>query len=253
MSAHSIRRIESDDNRVYKQLVQTLSSRGIRKYDRAIVSGAKMVADVLRTSPAIAEAWIGTPNHDAPPAELPARAVWYQLAPPLFRALDVSGTDTPLLWVAVPELSSWSLDELGPGCTLLVPFQDPENVGAVIRSAVAFGATEVVLLAEAAHPYHPKSVRASGGAVFGATLRRGPSLDELPGDESVVSLSSEGVDVSRFAFPSRFALLPGMEGPGLPERFRARALSIPMSSKVESLNAAAAAAIAMYVWSRATR
>jgi 16S rRNA (guanine527-N7)-methyltransferase len=95
-------------------------------------------------------------------------------------------------------------------------------------------------------------LRASGGAVFRAALRQGPSLDELPDDLPVVPLSAHGADVAMFAFPERFALLPGVEGPGLPERFRARAISIPMSPDVESLNAATATALALYVWSRRT-
>ena len=42
----------------------------------------------------------------------------------------------------------------------------------------------------------------------------------------------------------------GMEGPGLPEKWRERAVAIPMAGEVESLNAATAAAIALYVWSQ---
>ena len=53
-----------------------------------------------------------------------------------------------------------------------------------------------------------------------------------------------------FEFPQGFGLLPGVEGPGLPDRFRAHALAIPMAGNVESLNAATAAAIALYLWSR---
>jgi tRNA G18 (ribose-2'-O)-methylase SpoU len=253
MNTRSFRRIESEDNRLYKQLVQTLSGRGVRKHDAAIVSGAKIIADLLRTSPDLAQAWISTPKQSPPPPELPERAAWYQIAPSLFRTLDVAGTDAPLLLVATPEMPAWDPEQLARGCTLLVPFQDPENVGAVIRSAVAFGVSEIVLLAEAAHPYHPKVLRASGGAVFLATLRRGPSIAELPDALPIVALSSEGAGVSTFAFPDRFALLPGVEGPGLPERFRAHALSIPMSERIESLNAATAAAIALYVWSETRR
>lgn len=251
MSTRPFRVIESDENRVFKRLAKTLTGRGIRKHDAAIVSGAKVVADILRTSPHLAEAWISTAEHVRPPSELPAAVAWYQLSPRLFRRLDVSGTGTPLLFVNAPAIEPWHpADGFARGCSVLVPFQDPENVGAVIRSAVAFGAAHVILLAASAHPYHPKALRASGGAVFLAALRQGPSLDELPDELPVLPLSAHGADVASVAFPERFAFLPGVEGPGLPERFRKRALSIPMSGGVESLNAAAATAIALYVWSR---
>ena len=252
MSTRSFRRIESEDNRLFKQLAQTLTGRGIRKHDGAIVARTKMVADILRASPQLAEAWISAPKMTPPPADLPAHAAWYELAPRLFKKLDVSGTGAPLLLVKTPTLAAWSSEDgFARGCSVLVPFQDPENVGAVIRSAVAFGATHVILLAEAAHPYHPKALRASGGAVFLADLRQGPSVHALGDTLPIVALSPEGADVSTFSFPDGFGLLPGVEGPGLPERFRKRALSIPMSGRVESLNSATAAAIALYLWSRA--
>ncbi len=254
MSTRSFRRIESEDNRLFKQLAQTLTGRGIRKHDAALVAGSKIIADILRASPRIAQAWIAAPKMAPPPADLPAHAAWYELAPRLFKKLDVNGTGAPLLWVTPPALATWlPKDGFAPGCTVLVPFQDPENVGAVIRSAVAFGATHVVLLEEAAHPYHPKALRASGGAVFLATLRRGPSLRALDEALPIVALSAEGADVAGFEFPPRFGLLPGVEGPGLPERFRKHALSIPISGAVESLNAATAVAVALYVWSRRRR
>ncbi|MFW6284688.1 MAG: TrmH family RNA methyltransferase, partial [Desulfosalsimonas sp.] len=140
---------------------------------------------------------------------------------------------------------------LEPGCSVLVPFQDPENVGAVIRSAVAFGAKNIVLLAEAAHPFHPRAIRASGGAVMHANLMQGPSISDLPDDLPVAALSMEGRSLAEFDFPDTFALLPGVEVPGLPAGFRKNAVSIPMGGTVESLNAAAAAAVALYAWSRA--
>jgi tRNA G18 (ribose-2'-O)-methylase SpoU len=251
MSTRSFRRIESEDNRLFKQLAQTLTGRGIRKHDAAIVSGKKIISDILRASPELADAWISAPKMAPPPDELPARVAWYELSSPLFKELDVAGTGAPLLVVKTPALEPWRPEDgFAPGCSVLVPFQDPENVGAVIRSAVAFGATNVVLLAEAAHPFHPKALRASGGAVFLAELRQGPSVHTLPEALPIVALSPEGNDVATFSFPKRFGLLPGVEGPGLPDHFRKRALSIPMSGPIESLNAATAAAIALYLWSR---
>jgi 16S rRNA (guanine527-N7)-methyltransferase len=153
--------------------------------------------------------------------------------------------------VKIEEIAKWSpSDGLPEGCTLFVPFQDPENVGAVIRSAVAFGAAGIILLAEAANPYHPKSVRASGGSVFKAGLREGPSIRDLPQDLPVVPLSKDGKRISDFKFPAKFGLLPGIEGPGLPERFRHAGVSIPISAEVESLNAVVATAIALFEWAK---
>ena len=252
MSTPSPHRIESPDNRVFKQLAKTLDVRGIRKLERALVSGPKIVADVLRDSPELVEAWVSAPSHPAP-SNLPSHAGWYELAPALFRKVDSAGTGTPLLLVKVPAIPTWSPDDIARGCTLLVPFQDPENVGAVIRSAVAFGVAHVVLLDEAAHPFHPKAVRASGGAVFAAKLFDGPPLHAVPDAVPVVALSAGGRSIADFAFPDRFVLLPGIEGPGLPERFHSRALAIPMTGNVESLNAAAATSIALYLWSQSRR
>lgn len=251
MTSRSFRRIESEDNRFFKQLTSTLTGRGIRKHEVAVVSGTKIISDILRASPARADAWISTPKMAPPPAELPARVAWYELSPQLFKQLDVAGTGAPLLVVKTPALEPWRPEDgFAPGCSVLVPFQDPENVGALIRSAVAFGAANVILLAEAAHPFHPKALRASGGAVFLAQLRQGPSVQTLPETLPIVALSPEGNDVATFSFPKRFGLLPGLEGPGLPDHFRKHALSIPMSGPIESLNAATAAAIALYLWSR---
>jgi 16S rRNA (guanine527-N7)-methyltransferase len=131
---------------------------------------------------------------------------------------------------------------------VLIPFQDPENVGAAIRSAAAFGASQVILLAESAHPFHPKALRASGGSVLNVALRPGPPLATIPHELPIVALSSEGADIRDVTFPPAFGLLPGLEGPGLPEPWRDRAVRIPIEPGVESLNAAVAVGVALYEW-----
>jgi 16S rRNA (guanine527-N7)-methyltransferase len=132
----------------------------------------------------------------------------------------------------------------------MIPFQNPDNVGAAIRSAAAFGASQVILLAESAHPFHPRALRASGGSVLRVQLRQGPALDKLPADLPIMALSPEGADIRQAAFPPSFGFLAGIEGPGLPAAWRRRALGIPISPAVESLNAAAAVAVALYEWKR---
>jgi 16S rRNA (guanine527-N7)-methyltransferase len=178
---------------------------------------------------------------------------WIRFADPLFKTIDVSGTHAPLLLVTVPEMPEWSDDAAWPeGCTLFVPFQDPENVGAVIRSAAAFGVARVVLLREAAHPFHPRSARAAGPAVFQVPLLHGPSIETLRSTNCpLIALATEGPEIDAEPFPTRFGLIPGVEGPGLAQHLRdGLRRRIPIASDVESLNAATATAIALHVWRR---
>jgi len=246
-----VRIIESENNETFRNLKKLLTPRGIRKQLQALVFGQKQVSEMLVRLPEKCVAWISRGDRNPPPEGSPRHLMWYQLAPPLYETLDLFGTSFPIVLVKIDEIPRWTPSEgLSEGCTLFVPFQDPENVGAVIRSAVAFGAAAIIMLAEAANPYHPKSVRASGGVVFRANLLEGPSIKDLPQDLPVVALSKEGKRISDFKFPAKFGLLPGIEGPGLPDRFRKAGVSIPISGEVESLNAVAATAVALFVWAQ---
>jgi 16S rRNA (guanine527-N7)-methyltransferase len=246
-----VRIIESENNETFRSLKKLLTPRGIRKQLRALVFGQKQVSETLGRFPEKCLAWIGREDRYPPPEGSPRQLTWYQLASHLYETLDLFGTSFPILLVQIEEVPQWQPSESIPeGCTLFVPFQDPENVGAVIRSAVAFGAAQIILLAEAANPYHPKSIRASGGSVFSANLLEGPSIQDLPLNLPIVSLSKEGQEISDFKFPATFGLLPGVEGPGLPEKFLEAAVSIPISDEVESLNAVVATAIALFEWAR---
>jgi len=109
---------------------------------------------------------------------------------------------------------------------------------------------QAILLAESANPFHPKALRVSGGTVLSLPLRRGPALGAIPPELPVVALSAEGTDIRLAEFPEAFGLLAGLEGPGLPEPWRRRAVRIPIRPEVESLNAAAAMAVALYEWKR---
>lgn len=253
MKRFSTKPIESEQNEVFKNLKKLLSSRGIKKQTKALLSGSRIVNETLRDFPGMCEAWITNGDRMPPPTEGPDHLAWYQLNSRLYEILDVFGTRSPLLLARIPPLTNWEPSAGFPeGCSVLVPFQDPENVGALIRSSVAFGASQVILLAESAHPYHPKSIRASGGAVLRIELRQGPALKDLPAELPLVPLSADGKNIAEFQFPTAFGLLPGLEGPGIPEKLREIAISIPIQPSVESLNAATAAAIALYLWSQSS-
>jgi 16S rRNA (guanine527-N7)-methyltransferase len=249
---HAVRDIASADNATFKELRALHTGRGVRKRGLALVSGARHVTDVLRDFPDACVAWL-SPD-EPPPAGAPAHLEWYRPSPHLFRQVDVTGTGPPLLVIRVPAIEPWSNADWPPGCTLFVPFQDPENVGAVIRSGAAFGVTRVVLLESAAHPFHPRSVRAAGATpLLRVPLLAGPAIADLhPTGAPLVALSPAGEDIDAFEFPPVFGLLPGIEGPGLPAAGSWTPLRIPMQPGVESLNAATATAIALHRWYGAT-
>ncbi len=253
--AGPIREVTSATNATFKLGRDLLHGRGIRKHGKALLAGPRPIAEVLERFPEHVEAWLTGPDGPPPPPEAPS-LTWLRLAEPLFQELDTAGTHAPLLLVRVPEMPVWTGDEPWPdGCTLFVPFQDPENVGAVIRSAAAFGASRIVLLREAAHPFHPKAARAGGTALFQVPLWQGPSLADLdPSRHPLIALSTDGEDLDAAPWPERFGLVAGLEGPGLPERLRqGPCRRIPIAPGVESLNAATATAVALYAWSRQPR
>jgi 16S rRNA (guanine(527)-N(7))-methyltransferase RsmG len=251
MEKNRIKVIDSESNAIFKDLKKLLSGRGVKKQGKTLICGNRLVAEAMQRSPKRCRAWISSGKRQPPPSDAPKALQWIQLAPELFQRLDAFGTNHPIVLFTVPVPEGWRPEAgLISGCSLLVPFQDPENVGAVVRAAVAFDVDRIVLLAESANPFHPKAIRASAGTVFSARLFKGPSLSAIPPDLPVIALAASGQPLAHAAFPQSFCLLTGMEGPGLPSRWRFNAVAIPMAPRVESLNAAVATAIALYEWRR---
>ena len=131
----------------------------------------------------------------------------------------------------------------GPVCVYLHGVRDPGNVGAVLRSALAFAAASVVLGPGCADPFGPKAVRASMGALFAVAVARGGVAD-LPG-ERVALVAREGEPLHGPA-AGEVSLVVGAEREGLAPDVVAqcdRVAHIPIAS--ESLNAAMAATVAL--------
>jgi TrmH family RNA methyltransferase len=137
----------------------------------------------------------------------------------------------------------------GPLCVALWGVGDPGNVGAVLRSALAFGASCVALGPGCADPFGPKAVRASMGAVFTMPVARVAEVAELPGQ--TVALAAREGEALRGPAEGDLTILVGAEREGLPADVVAacdRVAHIPIDS--ESLNAAMAATVALYELTR---
>ena len=141
---------------------------------------------------------------------------------------------------------------------------DHTNVGAIIRSAAAFGVDAVLLSPRCADPLYRRAVKVAMGAVFSVPWTRLPDwYDALPALEGhgfttiALTLADDAVAVEEaVAGVDRLALVVGTEGHGLSPRWETtagRRAVIRMHAGVDSLNVAAATAVACYVASRRDR
>jgi tRNA G18 (ribose-2'-O)-methylase SpoU len=137
---------------------------------------------------------------------------------------------------------------------------DHTNVGAIFRCGAAFGFDAVVLAPRCADPLYRRSVKVAMGAVFALPWTRLPdwadalpSLSRLGFTTVALTLAADALPVhDAVAGLDRVALVLGSEGHGLSRRWEEaadRRAIIPMSGEVDSLNVAAAAAVACYVTS----
>jgi len=178
----------------------------------------------------------------------------------------VSATETPQGIAALTRPRVASFDDFVRGLPfvlVLVGIQDPGNVGTILRSAEAFGASGVITTAAGslgtAHPYSPKALRASAGSALRLPLLPGLSISIALAQLRVAGLRlyatsvSEGTPPASADLRSPSAILIGNEGAGLPpevERSCDLLLRIPLASGVDSLNAAVAASVLLYESSR---
>ena len=128
---------------------------------------------------------------------------------------------------------------------------DPGNVGAIVRTAGAFGAS-VALSDGCADPTSPRALRASAGALFRVPLT---GFEDAPG-RRVALVAHGGKPLAEIELAGQSTFVLGAERGGLPADVVARCdavATIPISSAVESLNVAAAAAIALYAATASSR
>lgn len=170
---------------------------------------------------------------------------------------QIADADTPqgiAAEIAIPP-TKVALAE-SPGCVLLDGIQDAGNVGAILRSAAAFGIGDVLLAGGCADPWSPKVLRAAMGAHFSLriALSRSP-LTDIERFRGVVACTVPrgGVPIADADLKGRVLWIFGSEGQGIRRELATRAdvrVTIPMPGAVESLNVAAAAAICFYEKSR---
>jgi RNA methyltransferase, TrmH family len=270
--------ISSRDNRWLKEFRMALRG-GLPSEAGAVgVEGPRLVEEALRSSAPI-RAVLFSESGERHRARLAPYLDRQEVSIPILRTTDrlfegIADTEHPQGVAALVTPRTFSFDDISrptassaaPLIVVLVGVQDPGNVGTIIRTAAAFGATAAVASPSGqsgtASPFSPKALRASAGAALHLPLLIGMALPILLaqfraiGIQALASSSRESSEIDQplltpwqVDWLQPVVLLIGNEGSGLPEEIERSAdarVRIPMSSSVESLNAAAAAAVLFY-------
>ena len=238
--------LESAQNPRVKLWLGLSEPRAIRKSGRFLLAGRKTVPEALKRWPAQFETIIAADETALRDAAIPDEMARVLVPKAIFERLDLAGTGFALLVGRVPEMPKTDLSVAPQGLELVCALSDPNNLGALVRSAAAFNVSRLILMPECAHPFHPRALRAGSNAIFELQLETASSweaLDDARGP--IFALDGHGTDMTSFGWPENLRLVLGEEGRGVPESLEMERLAIPTSGKVESLNAMAAASIAL--------
>lgn len=250
-----MKHITSPDNPFYKELLKLASSARHRgKAGQTLLDGVHLLAAYLAsgkqplhlilTAAALHDAEINSLLKKFP--EVPQTLLDDNLFAGLTELKTVSGV---LALIPVP--LSESQPQMGNFSLLLENIQDPGNLGSMLRSAAAAGCDAVLMSKGCADAWSPKVLRAAMGGHFVLKLHEHA---DLPGVAKMFdgTIYAAALSASDALFETRLtgkiAFAVGNEGAGLSQALLnfAKSIIIPMPGKVESLNAAAAAAICLF-------
>jgi TrmH family RNA methyltransferase len=252
--------VQSKQNSRLKDLRRALAQPGRASQPLAAIEGPNLLAEALRAGLHLPCVFVAQGSEQlldglSIPAETDVLLVPREL---LDSALS---TETPQSVAALVEPPQWNWpDILTSGAkaksliVVLAGLQDPGNLGTIVRSAEAFGATGILCLPGTVSAWNPKSVRASAGSLFRLPLLSVTAEDCFArlrqAKARVWTTAVSGAEpANRIDLAGPVALMIGNEGNGVPAELAAQAdgaVSIPCPGPVESLNAAIATSILLY-------
>jgi RNA methyltransferase, TrmH family len=256
-----VQRITSRNNPRLREAARLIaSSRDRRKAGRCVLEGEHIVAvyvarygtpeTMIVTDEALARPDVRTLVDRHPDRAVIVPATLFDEMASLPAGVGVLAV-VPAPAAGAPTLADFSL--------MLDDVQDPGNVGSMLRSAAAAGVAQVLLSKQCAFAWSPKVLRAGQGAQFCVAIREDVDLPawakayRASGGEVVAAVATGGASLYAAPLAGRVALAVGNEGAGLSAALVAlstRQVTIPMHGGVESINAAAAAAVLLFECAR---
>ena len=241
-------RITSRKNTFLQQVKKLLSSKKERQNAGLFVAdGTKLLQEAVRWYEGLDTVILS----DGVDAEVPGHVRTIRVPEDVMASISPMETPQGALFLCrLPEKTEFAPK---PGMLLLDGIQDPGNIGTILRTADALE-IPVVLLEGCADPYSHKVVRSSMGAVFRTpvlqtTWQEAQAACQAAGIPIAVTALSDRAEDIRKADIGTMAVVIGSEGRGVRQEIldgADRELIIPMNERCESLNAAIAAAIAMW-------
>lgn len=231
--------------------------------DVLVAEGIHLAAAALDAGIAIEGALVGedllaTPEGRALEARLRSAAPVHRASASILDAVQDARAPQPVVVLARRPPAGLAGAIAGRGGPALVVvacgIQDPGNLGAIVRTADAAGATGLITLRGGADLFHPRAVRASAGSVFRLPLAEADAAEVLDGLERAriplaAAMPGDGEAYDAFPWTDPVALALGGEGAGVPAAVATRAarrVRVPLEPGVESLSVGAAAAVLLF-------
>lgn len=249
--------ITSKENKVIKYVSKLQKSSKFRFSERKIViEGLRISEDVFENNASvyclIVNNTFAQKFSDKVTAFADKAQNNYQISDALFERISDTETPQGILLVVDMPLENYEIDPYKKYIAL-DNLQDPSNFGAITRTCEALGVGGIIMNNTTCDPFSPKSIRASMGTILRMPIFMTDNLSSFLKENNLKSFScvvdSDAMPISSIQFKSGDVIIIGNEANGISKQVKDNSdfkITIPMSGRAESLNAAAAAAIAIY-------
>ena len=256
--------ITSENNSIYKKLKSIKDKKGREQHGLFFIEGRRFVAEAIQRNVGIDILCMGKKYYDRFGQELVelygnqlSNTTWVLLSDKLMDGLTDTVSDQGLCAAVEIPANKPVPTEGRQFYVLLDKLQDPGNLGTIIRTCHAAGATGIVLGNQCVDPYNTKTLRSTMGSIFALNIHRVKDLAQKIGE-----MRQDGYDIYAAALengrpytqlklwePEKVAIVIGNEGNGVSQEVIDACTGnvyIPMPGGSESLNASAAASILIY-------
>jgi TrmH family RNA methyltransferase len=252
-----VRRVNSRQNSLVKDFRRAFQQAELVD-GYAAVEGVRIIEEAIRSSlrfRAVVFAESAEPRMSKLLPQLSSHAEVISVPDEVFSSAAATGT--PQGVAALVRWPEFSLERVlastEPLLLVTMGVQDPGNLGTIVRSAEAFGASAVLLGEKTVSAFNSKVIRASAGSIFRlpvlpANVAEMQDFKQKP-LRVLVTSSHKGKPIEEADLTGGVAILVGSEGAGVPREYMSMAddfIRVPHSERVESLNVAIASSVILY-------